>query len=82
MSKRVHRFPPFFYNRLASHIRHICAQALAWPYPGDSYKATLVSPDNTHWSVRIPTRPVHLLSSSVRCSPSFSPSLCYALWLP
>ncbi|VUZ47563.1 unnamed protein product [Hymenolepis diminuta] len=67
MSKRVHRFP-LFNNRLASHKRHICTHALAWPYP-----------NNTHWSVRIPTRPVHLLSSSARCSPSFSPSLRYLL---
>ncbi|VUZ45091.1 unnamed protein product [Hymenolepis diminuta] len=37
---------------------------------------------STHWSVRTPTRPVHLLSSPARCSPSFSPSLCYSLWLP
>ncbi|VDL59219.1 unnamed protein product [Hymenolepis diminuta] len=47
MSKRVHRFP-LFYNRLASHKGHICARALAWPYPSDSYKATLGFSDNTH----------------------------------
>ncbi|VUZ49173.1 unnamed protein product [Hymenolepis diminuta] len=58
---------PLFYNRLASHKRHICAHALAWPYP-----------KITHSSVRTPTRSVHLLSSSARCSPS----LCYSLWLP
>ncbi|VUZ47100.1 unnamed protein product [Hymenolepis diminuta] len=74
-------FPSFLY-RLASLKRHICAHALAWPYPSDSYKATLVFPDNTHWSVRTPTLPVHLLPSSARCSPSFSPSLCCSLWLP
>ncbi|VUZ56743.1 unnamed protein product [Hymenolepis diminuta] len=34
-------FPPF-YNHLVSHKRHICAHALAEPYPGDSYKASLV----------------------------------------
>ncbi|VUZ42169.1 unnamed protein product, partial [Hymenolepis diminuta] len=38
---------PFFYNRLASYKKHICAHALAWPYPSDSYKAALVFPDNT-----------------------------------
>ncbi|VUZ55075.1 unnamed protein product, partial [Hymenolepis diminuta] len=37
-----------FYNRLASHKGHICARALAWPYPSDSYKATLGFSDNTH----------------------------------
>ncbi|VUZ41644.1 unnamed protein product, partial [Hymenolepis diminuta] len=31
-----------------AHLR----SALAWPYPSDSYKATPVFPDNTHWSVR------------------------------
>ncbi|VUZ49938.1 unnamed protein product, partial [Hymenolepis diminuta] len=73
---------PLFYNRLASHERHICAHALAWPYSSDSYKATLVFPDNTYWSVRTLTRPVHLLSSPARCSLSPSASLCYSLWLP
>ncbi|VUZ49664.1 unnamed protein product [Hymenolepis diminuta] len=82
MSKRVLRFPPLFYNCLASHKKHICAHALAWPSPSDSYKANLVCPDNTHWSVRTPTRPVHLLSSSACCSLSLSASLCYSLWLP
>ncbi|VUZ51297.1 unnamed protein product [Hymenolepis diminuta] len=57
---------PSFYNLLASHKKHITAHALAWPYPSDLHKATLVFPDNKHWSVRTPTRPVHLLSSSAR----------------
>ncbi|VUZ55920.1 unnamed protein product [Hymenolepis diminuta] len=82
MSKRVHRFPLFSITASLHIKRHICAHALAWPYPTDSYKATLVFPDNTHWSVRTPTPPVHLLSSPARCSPSFSPSLCYSLWFP
>ncbi|VUZ45152.1 unnamed protein product [Hymenolepis diminuta] len=50
---------------------------MSWPYPSDLYKATLVSPDNTHWSVRTPTCPVHLLSSSARSS--LSPSLLLVL---
>ncbi|VUZ45372.1 unnamed protein product [Hymenolepis diminuta] len=27
---------------------HICAHALAWSYPSDSYRATLVFPDKKH----------------------------------
>ncbi|VUZ56920.1 unnamed protein product [Hymenolepis diminuta] len=42
MSKRVHRSPPFSITASLSHKRHIYAHALAWPYPSDSYKATLV----------------------------------------
>ncbi|VUZ44187.1 unnamed protein product, partial [Hymenolepis diminuta] len=68
MSKRVHRFPLFSVAASLQIKRHICAQALAWPYPSDSYKATLVCPDNTHWSVRTPTCHVHLLSSLALCS--------------
>ncbi|VUZ52529.1 unnamed protein product [Hymenolepis diminuta] len=64
MSKRVHRFPLFSVTASLHIKRHICAHALAWPYPND-----------THWSVRTPTRPVHLLSSSARCSPSLPLSL-------
>ncbi|VUZ54905.1 unnamed protein product [Hymenolepis diminuta] len=76
MSKRVHRFPLFSITASLYIKKHICAHARTWPYPSDSYKATLVCPDDTHWSVPTPTRPVHLLSSPAHCSPSFSPSLC------
>ncbi|VUZ47323.1 unnamed protein product [Hymenolepis diminuta] len=47
MSKRVHRFPLFFITASLRIKRHICAHALAWPHPSDSYKATLLCPDNT-----------------------------------
>ncbi|VUZ50442.1 unnamed protein product [Hymenolepis diminuta] len=79
MSKRVHRFPLFSITDSLHIKRHICAQDLAWPYPSDSYKATLVFPDNTHWSVRTPTRPVHLLSSSTRCFLYLSPFISLSL---
>ncbi|VUZ39318.1 unnamed protein product, partial [Hymenolepis diminuta] len=42
MSKRVHRFPLSSITASLHIKRHICAHALAWPYPSDSYKATLV----------------------------------------
>ncbi|VUZ52522.1 unnamed protein product [Hymenolepis diminuta] len=75
MSKCVHQFPLFSVTASLHIKRYIYPHALAWPYPSDSYKATLVLPVNTHWSVRTPTRPVHLLSSSARCSPSLPLSL-------
>ncbi|VUZ42461.1 unnamed protein product [Hymenolepis diminuta] len=42
MSRRTHRFPLFSNNGLVSHKKHICAHALARPYPSDSYKAIFV----------------------------------------
>ncbi|VUZ39311.1 unnamed protein product [Hymenolepis diminuta] len=42
MSKRVHRFPLSSITASLHIKRHICTHALAWPYPSDSYKATLV----------------------------------------
>ncbi|VUZ50118.1 unnamed protein product, partial [Hymenolepis diminuta] len=57
-----------FYNRLASHKKHICAHALVWPYPSDHIKLLLFF-QTTH-------------TGQSRCSPSFSPPLCYSLWLP
>ncbi|VUZ54454.1 unnamed protein product [Hymenolepis diminuta] len=41
MSKRAHRFS-FFYDRLISPKKHICAHVLARPCPTDSYKAIFV----------------------------------------
>ncbi|VUZ52431.1 unnamed protein product [Hymenolepis diminuta] len=59
MSKRAHRFPPF-YNCLASHKRHICSHVLARPHP------------TTHaCQVPGPTLPAHLLSTSARSPHSF-----------
>ncbi|VUZ46490.1 unnamed protein product [Hymenolepis diminuta] len=67
---------PLFYNRLASHKKHICTHALARPYLSDSYKAIFVfHTETTHASrLRTPTRPIRLLSSSARCPLS----LCYS----
>ncbi|VUZ42330.1 unnamed protein product [Hymenolepis diminuta] len=67
MSKRVHRFLPF-YTHLVSPKKAFCPHALAWPYPSDSYEATLVvQTTTTHASqLRVPTLPAHLLSSSAR----------------
>ncbi|VUZ50983.1 unnamed protein product, partial [Hymenolepis diminuta] len=48
MSKRAPRFPLFSNNCLASHKRHICAHALAWPYPSDSYKTIFVVQTTRH----------------------------------
>ncbi|VUZ46166.1 unnamed protein product, partial [Hymenolepis diminuta] len=39
-----------FYNCLASPKRHICAHALTWPYPSDSYKAILVVQTTTTYT--------------------------------
>ncbi|VUZ53537.1 unnamed protein product [Hymenolepis diminuta] len=74
MSKHVHQFPLF--SITASF--HIKGTSALMPWRGLT-QVTPCYPDNynTHWSGRTPTRPVHLLSSSARCSPS----LCYSLWL-
>ncbi|VUZ57294.1 unnamed protein product, partial [Hymenolepis diminuta] len=60
--------------------RHICAQALAWPYLNDSYKANLVvqTTQTGQWGL------LHVLFSSslpqhAALSPSLSPSLRYSL---
>ncbi|VUZ43949.1 unnamed protein product [Hymenolepis diminuta] len=71
MSKRVHRFSPF-YNFLITLKKHICAHALARLYSNDSYEATLVFHTRTTHTGQL--RPLHLLSSSA-CR---SLSLCYS----
>ncbi|VUZ54146.1 unnamed protein product [Hymenolepis diminuta] len=48
MSKRVHRFPLSSITASLHIKRHICAHALVWPYPSDSYKASLVFQTTTH----------------------------------
>ncbi|VUZ48880.1 unnamed protein product, partial [Hymenolepis diminuta] len=80
MSKRVHRFPLSPNNRLASHKRHICAHALTWSSPSDSYAATLVVRTTTHTGQ---CGLLHVLFiSSLPQHPAPSPSLCYSSWLP
>ncbi|VUZ50189.1 unnamed protein product [Hymenolepis diminuta] len=82
MSKRVHRFPLFSITA-SLHIKSQSALMLGRGLTQVTHiKLPLFFQTNTRWSVRTPTRPAHLLSSPARCSPSFSPSLCYALWLP
>ncbi|VUZ43384.1 unnamed protein product [Hymenolepis diminuta] len=71
MSKRVYRFPPFSITASL----HIKSQSALMLWRG------LTQTKKTHLSVRTPTRPVHLLSSSARCSPSLSLSLSLSLLL-
>ncbi|VUZ51075.1 unnamed protein product [Hymenolepis diminuta] len=76
MSKRVHRFPPF-YNRLVSPKKYICAHVLTRPYPNDSYKAVFIFHAITTRACQLPasTLPINLLSSTAR-SPLYL-SLCH-----
>ncbi|KAM3173646.1 hypothetical protein ACTXT7_012134 [Hymenolepis weldensis] len=64
MSKRAHRFPPF-YKRLYSPKKYICTHVLACPYPSDSYKAIFVFHSITIHACQSPAPmlPAHLLSS-------------------
>ncbi|VUZ39633.1 unnamed protein product [Hymenolepis diminuta] len=45
MSKRAHRFPPF-YNNLVPPKKYICAHVLARLYSSDSHKAIIVFHSN------------------------------------
>ncbi|VUZ54433.1 unnamed protein product [Hymenolepis diminuta] len=80
MSKRVHRFP-LFSIAASPHIKGTSALMLWRSLIQVTHIKLPLFFQTTHWSVRTPTRPVHLLSFSALCSPSFSPSLCYSSWL-
>ncbi|VUZ42083.1 unnamed protein product [Hymenolepis diminuta] len=69
MSRCVHRSLPFFYNRLVSPKKYLCAPVLANPYPSGSYKAIFIFHSIiTHaCQLSAPMLLAHLLSSSAHC---------------
>ncbi|KAM3172378.1 hypothetical protein ACTXT7_014666 [Hymenolepis weldensis] len=81
MSKRAHRFPPF-YSSLVSPKKHIYVHVLTRPYPSESYKAIFVFHPITTHGCQLPA-PIASSSSPLFLStlPSLSPSLSLALIL-